>query len=57
MHLEVQPKQFQILSIILINEDKELVVGSLNSFYLLDSQTLKTIKKFQLTGWSVTGLS
>ena len=37
-------------SIILINGDKELIVGGKNKFYLLDAKTLNTIEVFQVEG-------
>lgn len=40
-------------STILINGDKELLVGSYNNFYLLDANTLDTIEVFQVDGGDV----
>merc|ERR1712203_230361 len=40
-------------SIVLINEEKELLVGSSFKFYLLNSKTLDTIQQFQVEGYYV----
>jgi len=43
-------------SIALINQDKEILVDSMDKFYLLDASTLQTIQEFKLGHATVEAL-